>query len=390
MKPKFNFNIKDKFYKKQKVGFKYRCMYNDPKEELINVDNDSITKLLYAPHDKRFLEHIEITDLKSEINLDAEPQKIEALKLLEVEFIKGHKKGVEYYNKQLKDTLQGLYINSSERCKDEFLFYYYSKAYKAKQSSLNNLTIRAYLIVIPINFNELTMYTYGFYNGIQNKLIEFAKSKFKFDNYLKPEYKSTPQSVKNRLINVYYEAKFLNNPNIGAPKDYFKDHFKEITEAYKNCLEVYPNEIQNLNTELYNLLNHIEAEYKPLENQSFFIEFKNTISDKLEKKRKPQQQKPIINNFFKNVNSEQLEQIKEVLKDLEGKNLAMFISLGVNEFNFLKLENHSKSGLSQKTFIEMQDKRYQSVNKYLDNQYDFNGNNEDQNIIKNQLNTILK
>lgn len=95
-------------------------------------------------------------------------------------------------------------------------------------------------------------------------------------------------------------------------------------------------------------------------------------------------------DFFKNVTPEQLEQIKDLIKPLTGKQLAIFIDLAISEFEILSFQPNSKTGLSQKDFVTIQGKKYGAVHKSQDHNYKVTETKNEKEPLREQLKTILK
>jgi len=137
-----------------------------------------------------------------------------------------------------------------------------------------------------------------------------------------------------------------------------------------------------------------ETESLPNENKKYIAlkeNYTQLLNEKLKSKEdNPEQTKKQINfeDFFLGVTPEQLKQIKENFINYQGKKLAIFISLAVNEFDVLKIESNDKSGLSCSNFVRMfkENNNNQSVNKHLNANNKFNGNDKDLEQIKNNFN----
>lgn len=178
---------------------------------------------------------------------------------------------------------------------------------------------------------------------------------------------------------------FINYDNWNNLKEQF---FEQRMKSYDSSLSLV--EKIKLETDYLNKLVSINENKTILnlkENEQIKIlvdRYKKLLSEP----KKESKIKPKFEDFFKNITPEQLEKIKEVLKDLNGKYLAVFISLAYNDFDILKIENNNKNGLSQKSFVEIQGKKYGSVNKYLDSNTKYNGNKNDMEKIEKQLETI--
>lgn len=180
---------------------------------------------------------------------------------------------------------------------------------------------------------------------------------------------------------------FIKYDNWNDLKEQF---FEQRMKSYDSSLSLVDK--IKLETDYLNKLvskNENETILNPKENEQFKIlvdRYKKLLSEP----KKESKIKPKFEDFFKNITPKQLEKIKKIIEPLKGKNLAIFISLGINEFNFLKFDTHSKDGFSQKGFIQIQNKNYGSVNKYLTQGNHFTGYNDDLIKLKTQLETILK
>lgn len=180
---------------------------------------------------------------------------------------------------------------------------------------------------------------------------------------------------------------FINYDNWNDLKEQF---FEQRMKSYDSSLSLV--EKIKLETDYLNKLvsiNENKTILNPKKNEQIKIlvdRYKKLLSEP----KKESKIKPKFEDFFKNITPKQLEKIKKIIEPLKGKNLAIFISLGINEFNFLKFDTHSKDGFSQKGFIQIQNKNYGSVNKYLTQGNHFTGYNDDLIKLKTQLETILK
>lgn len=183
-----------------------------------------------------------------------------------------------------------------------------------------------------------------------------------------------------------YKGIIINTANWNELKDLF---FEQRMKAYENSLNS-SEKIKLENELLDQLKNESESILKGTKKQQF-----NTLVDRYKRLLKiPTKEeiknKPTFEDFFINTTPEQAERLKEFIKPLKGKDLAMFINLAFNDFEILNLKSNSKDGFNQKTFIEIQNKNYASVNKYLLANNKFNGNSKDLTSLEKQLSTILK
>lgn len=188
-----------------------------------------------------------------------------------------------------------------------------------------------------------------------------------------------------RYFQIYFETengKEKNNNSILTP------------ENWKQHKDTFFNQRMETHPESYSQDEKIKLELEGLEkltiNKTDYKILKERYTTLLSQPKKAGKIKPNFEDFFKNVNSEQIELIKELINPLKGKELAIFISLAFNHFEILKLKSNSKDGFNQKTFIEMQGKTNQSVNKFLDRYFGFTGDTKDLEALEKQLNTILK
>ena len=198
---------------------------------------------------------------------------------------------------------------------------------------------------------------------------------------------ATIKSVYNNLAEVWFfgfkqgnENKILNLENWETYKNEFYS-FKISTYDDKYTLDE-KKELERLK------LAEIEAkdtDFDILKNR--YLKYLNEVDDNPKTKLKTVSK---IDDFFINTTPEQIELLKELISPLKGKELAMFISLAFNRFKILNLKSNSKDGFNQKTFIEIQGKTNQSVNKFLDRYFVFTGDTKDFETLEKQLNTILK
>ena len=209
-------------------------------------------------------------------------------------------------------------------------------------------------------------------NLIANKFFTIDNFIMEYDEELQKEFK------------MNYRIK-LKTENWNEYKETF---YNQRFDAYKD--EVFTKN-QIINFEI------TETESLPNENKKYIAlkeNYTQLLNEKLKSKEdNPEQTKKQINfeDFFLGVTPEQLKQIKENFINYQGKKLAIFISLAVNEFDVLKIESNDKSGLSCSNFVRMfkENNNNQSVNKHLNANNKFNGNDKDLEQIKKQLQSIL-
>ena len=164
---------------------------------------------------------------------------------------------------------------------------------------------------------------------------------------------------------------------------------EKVTRVLNQGLEV----MINLSEELKNMVPEIEHTRALHEH---FREIKkersdNSLSIKSDKDKVDSNNGVTFHSFFKNIEKEQIRKIEIELKPiLKNKQLAIFISLAYHH-GILGLESNSKQGLSASRFVSLfnNNRRYQSVNKYLDSDFSFLGDPRDKISIKRQLEEIL-
>ena len=214
-------------------------------------------------------------------------------------------------------------------------------------------------------------------NRVNNKLANY--NFFQIDNFEMEYYDEIKKEKKtNKPIG-------LNPINWNEHKETF---YNQRINYYKN--EGFTKN-QIINFEI------TETKRLPSENKKYIAlkdNYTQLLNEKLKSKEdNPEQtKKPIeFEDFFFGVTPEQLKQIKENFINYQGKKLAIFISLAVNEFDVLKIESNDKSGFSCSNFVRMfkENNNYTSVNNFLDANYKFKGNNKDLEQIKKQLQSIL-
>jgi hypothetical protein len=214
-------------------------------------------------------------------------------------------------------------------------------------------------------------------NRVNNKLANY--NFFQVDNFEMEYYDDIKREKKtNKPIG-------LNPINWNEYKETF---YNQRINNYKN--EGFTKN-QIINFEI------TETKRLPSENKKYIAlkdNYTRLLNEKLKSKEdNPEQtKKPIeFEDFFFGVTPEQLKQIKENFINYQGKKLAIFISLAVNEFDVLKIESNDKSGFSCSNFVRMfkENNNYSSVNNFLDANYKFKGNNRDLEQIKKQLQSTL-
>ena len=214
-------------------------------------------------------------------------------------------------------------------------------------------------------------------NRVNNKLANY--NFFQVDNFEMEYYDDIKREKKtNKPI-------CLNPINWNEHKETF---YNQRINYYKN--EGFTKN-QIINFEI------TETKRLPSENKKYIAlkdNYTQLLNEKLKSKEdNPEQtKKPIeFEDFFFGVTPEQLKQIKENFINYQGKKLAIFISLAVNEFDVLKIESNDKSGLSCSNFVRMfkENNNNQSVNKHLNANNKFNGNDRDLESINKQLQSIL-
>lgn len=203
-----------------------------------------------------------------------------------------------------------------------------------------------------------------------------------------------PLTVTIKLVSVLIQIKNRLKNNESIKFDKLKTTLIDARAFFRIVLNsgFSQTEIEDLKDDANDLLNKIKNELVNKKDKRFISELIEDFKgvDQSFKDKKESKNKPNFEDFFINTTPEQIELLKELIRPLKGKELAMFISLAFNDFEILNLKQNSKDGFNQKSFVEMQNKINQSVNKFLDSYLVFTGNDKDLEALKKQLETILK
>lgn len=199
------------------------------------------------------------------------------------------------------------------------------------------------------------------------------------------------QSIKDSVYKKLQPVQFFSFKHDEKDKVLSLDNYKELIEPFSSYqLSLYDDkytldEKKQLERLKLAKIKAKDYDFDMLKNR--YLNYLNEVEDNPKTKvKKPTK----IEDFFIDTTAEQNKQLSKLISPLKGKELAMFISLAFNDFKILNLKSNAKDGFNQKSFIEMQNKVNQSVNKYLDAYFGFTGDNKDLESLKKQLNTILK
>lgn len=344
-------------------------------------------------HDKGFEISVQPTDQKTTPD---QQHKTSALKSLWNYFLTGIEKGEDYFKNEFETTYKQLYLNNPERLFDTLNTDYTEGIFGYKHANESQkMTIAKYKKNEPIVFNEFSIFNYGFLNGVCDSFLNFITSKPTLQKQVNEtsisvranSNPSTLKAVYKKLAEVWFfgfkqgsENKILNLDNWETYKNEFYS-FKISSYEDKYTLDE-KKELERLNIAKIKAKDY---DFDILKNR--YLNYLNEVEDNPKTKvKKPTK----IEDFFIDTTAEQNKQLSKLISPLKGKELAMFISLAFNDFKILNLKQNSKDGFNQKSFIEMQNKVNQSVNKYLDAYFGFTGDNKDLESLKKQLNTILK
>ena len=394
----------EKEFENIKVKSQYTKLINRVKTNLRNgevkihyIHNPYLAKLFDIAGGVEYDKGFEISVQPIDKNITPDQQyKTSALKSLWHYFINGIEKGEDYFKTEFEATYKQLYINNPARLFDMLNTDYTEGVFGYKHANESKkMTIAKYKKDKPSVFNEFSIFCYGFINGVCDSFLNFITTKPTLQKVINQTSisvransdPSTLKAVHKKLAEVWFfgfkhgnENKILNLENWETYKNEFYS-FKMRSYEDKYTLDE-KKELQRLK------LAEIEAkdtDFDILKNR--YLKYLNEVDDN---KKTEVKKVTKIDDFFINTSPKQIKLIKELLSPLEGKELAMFISLTFNDFKILNLKSNAKDGFSQKSFIEIQNKKNASVNKYLLANNKFSGHLEDLEVLKNQLSTILK
>jgi len=191
-----------------------------------NVSANENRTIKVRPYDKRLQNN--------------EDHKRKALDSLFSIFARGHNLGEQYFNTELKPVYNQLFISDFDRFIKTLITDYENGAYNADISeSTKQYTFKRYKQLIPICFNEQSIYNYGYVNGVYNGFKRYLKSK---------------PSIKAELLKA---NEVDDNPKTKVKKPTFEDFFtgiekKQIEQIKENFRDLEPKETAILIDLLFN------------------------------------------------------------------------------------------------------------------------------------------
>jgi len=393
MKKKYSFTLNFDFYDVQHLLPLDSIIYNldNGTKYKINLSNPYISHFFtFFSMVENAINEVQVYSSENKKIIDND-EKLEAIKSIEYTMVKGYKKGLKYYKKELKPTLQTLYLNDAERGKKEFDFYYNQRKYSSDLSiDKPKFTVSQFLNLKFISFDYHIIYNWGFLFALHFELLNFSKSNLDLDLYTTADFSISQNTINKKINSIYKHIVFIQQKNIKDPYNLFEKDFLIVKKWFeifeKKALD--KSKVLNLKDNIIKAIEFFENRVPELKKQSYFIDFKKSFEEVKETPPKEIRFK----DFFINITPQQIEDIKEKFKELKAKELAIFISLCVHNFKIIDFTPNDKTGLSCSSFTNCfeNNKNYASVNKFLLANFKFTGNEADTKTIKKQLQSILK
>lgn len=378
----------EKEFENIRVKSQYTKLINRVKTNLRNgevkihyIHNPYLAKLFEIAGGVEYDKVFEISVQPIDQNITPDQQyKTSALKSLWHYFINGIEKGEDYFKTEFEATYKQLYINNPERLFDMLNTDYTEGVFGYKHANeTQKTTIKEYKENYHPVFNELTIFNYGFINGVCDSFLNFITTKPTLQKVIKQTSISvransdpaTKKAVYKNLAEVWFfgfkhgnENKILNLENWETYKNEFYS-FKISSYEDKYTLDE-KKELERLK------LAEIEAKDPDFDIlKKRYLTYLNEIDDY----KKPEVKKVTnFEDFFKKTTPKQIELLKDFSTGFNSKQSAIFIDLLYNDFNVLEVIPGNKKGKSPKDFAKLfNTETYSGLNDFFDKSKAYNG-----------------
>jgi|AntRauTorckE5430_2_1112549.scaffolds.fasta_scaffold10660_2 oligoendopeptidase F len=188
--------------------------------------------------------------------------------------------------------------------------------------------------------------------------IESIEKQIKLAKEFEPKFKELYNNLTQRFSNEF------ENRDFNEKIEFLEFLINEITESLIKAKNKF-----SLISE--SSINKVESLRDTFERELNKVYINNAETNKSSKKKPI----PKFEDFFKDIEPNKIEKIKNKFKDLKAIELAKLIHLLVNEFKIIEIINSSKNGFSLKDFTKhfKNNNNLPSVQKHLDQNFIFKG-----------------
>ena len=192
----------------------------------------------------------------------------------------------------------------------------------------------------------------------ENNNIESIEKQIKLAKEFEPKFKELYNNLTQRFSNEF------ENRDFNEKIEFLEFLINEITESLIKAKNKF-----SLISE--SSINKVESLRDTFERELNKVYINNAETNKSSKKKPI----PKFEDFFKDIEPNKIEKIKNKFKDLKAIELAKLIHLLVNEFKIIEIINSNKNGFSLKDFTKhfKNNNNLPSVQKHLDQNFIFKG-----------------